>query len=272
MNAIPVANTELTGAPTGAEPACPNFDGLARIYRWMELATFGPLLQRCRCEWIDKLSSCRNALVLGDGDGRFTKRLLDVNPLVTIEAVDASEAMLRALERRAEPHRDRVCMLRADLRRWHPQEKRYDLVVSHFFLDCLETEDVESLAWRVRDSVADGAVWVVSEFAVPTTQFGRLVAGPMVAGLYRAFGLLTGLAVRRLPDYSGALSRAGFQLEARRKRLGGLLVSDLWGAAGPHDPQIHLSMELSTLTECYNYVNVLDIRSRQTEARRIPSP
>jgi len=77
-----------------------------------------------------------------------------------------------------------------------------------------------------------GALWVVSEFAVPAGWFGRLVAGPIVAGLYFSFGMLTGLAVRALPDYGGALHGAGFQLLERRERLGGLLVGQLWGTSG----------------------------------------
>ena len=48
--------------------------------------------------------------------------------------------------------------------------------------------------------------------------------------LYRAFGLLTGLAVRALPDYDAALCTAGFKLAKKRSWLGGLLVSELWSA------------------------------------------
>src|SRR5579863_4513043 len=245
MSTIPVANVELRGAPSGAVHACPDFDGLARIYRWMELAAFGPLLQRCRRAWIDKLASCQNALVLGDGDGRFARRLLDANPRVNIDAVDASLAMLQALERRAGPHSDRVRLHRADARGWSPTNSGYDLVVSHFFLDCLETDEVESLARRVRGSVADDAIWVVSEFAVPAAGPGQLMARPIVAVLYRVFGLLTGLAVRRLPDYSTALRRAGFRMEARRRWLGGMLVSDFWRRGEPAGLQLQPHKQLS---------------------------
>jgi hypothetical protein len=58
--------------------------------------------------------------------------------------------------------------------------------------------------------------------------YGRLVARPLIAALYRVFGLLTGLAVRTLPDHPSALRAAGFTLLERRSRLAGLLVSELW--------------------------------------------
>jgi ubiquinone/menaquinone biosynthesis C-methylase UbiE len=207
-----------------------NFDKLARVYRWMEYATFGPWLWRCRCAFLPELRGCRRALVLGDGDGRFTARLLSKNSDVHIVAVDASAAMLASLERRAGAHADRLHVEHADARTFPLRKAGYDLVATHFFLDCLTTNEVQALASRVRAVVEDGARWVVSEFAVPEGWFGRAVARPVVAGLYWAFGMLTGLSVRRLPCYEEALRTNGFALEKRRTRLGGLLVSQVWRA------------------------------------------
>jgi len=215
---------------TASKTTAPNFNRLAGIYRWMELASFGPWLERCRFAFLDELGGCRRALVLGDGDGRFTERLLRANAEVRVDAVDASEAMLRALVRRAGVCSERVRVHCADIRQWESASGPYDLVVSHFFLDCLTTEEVEELAGRVREAVSPSAVWVVSEFAVPERGLGRLVARPVVWGLYWAFGLLTGLRVRRLPKYREALRRCGFVLERRRDWLGGLLASEMWRA------------------------------------------
>jgi hypothetical protein len=49
--------------------------------------------------------------------------------------------------------------------------------------------------------------------------------------LYRAFGLLTGLAVCNLPDHAAALRAAGFNLRRRRSFLRGLLVAEVWSGA-----------------------------------------
>ena len=217
-----------------AEPRrAANFDGLARIYRWMEYASFGPWLRRCRCAFLPELEACRRALAIGDGDGRFTARLLAGNPTVEVDAVDASAAMLRTLERRAGANRERlrVACIDArewDARSWDAQDAKYDLVMTHFFLDCLTTEEVRELAAKVRGATHEGARWVVSEFAVPAGWFGRLVARPVVLLLYAAFGWMTGLRVRALPDHSEALRSCGFVLKRRRAWLGGLLASEMW--------------------------------------------
>jgi hypothetical protein len=209
----------------------PNFDRLARIYRWMEWVSFGPWLWRCRCTFLHALADRKHALIVGDGDGRFAARLLKENAEIAIDAVDSSTAMLSALLRRSAANSLRVRAFHADARQWQPALPPYDLIVTHFFLDCLTTEEAESLANRLRKVTSPAAIWIVSEFSVPAGIFGRLVAFPIVRGLYCAFGLLTGLRVRALPDHTTALRKAGFVLKKRSTRLCGLLASEQWSVS-----------------------------------------
>ena len=210
----------------------PNFDRLAKLYFWMELATFGPFLSRCRQAFLTELVPARRAVVLGDGDGRFTAELLRVNSQVRIDAVDASPAMLDALLHRAGQNEGRVSAHCADAREWQSANPPYDLVVSHFFLDCLTTEEIRVLAAKVHSAISPSAMWIVSDFAVPHSWFGRWSARPLVWLLYLAFGLFTGLKVCSLPDHHGALRNAGFTLTQRRCWLRGLLVSEMWRCHG----------------------------------------
>ncbi|HWG20413.1 MAG TPA: class I SAM-dependent methyltransferase [Terracidiphilus sp.] len=236
MNFLP--NSQASAGvvvPPAAPAASPNFDRLAPLYRWMEWFSFGPCLARCRSAFLDQLGDCRRALVLGDGDGRFTAAMLRRHATLEADAVDISPAMLRSLERSAAPHASRLRTEICDIRRWTPapDAPAYDLVVTHFFLDCLTTGEIRALAARLRPALAPGSRWIVSEFAVPPGLFGRFVARPLIALLYRAFHLLTGLAVQRLPDYRSALEGAGFTLLRERRLLHGLLVAQMWSAVSP---------------------------------------
>ncbi|HEY3624757.1 MAG TPA: class I SAM-dependent methyltransferase [Terracidiphilus sp.] len=233
-----------------------NFDRLAGIYRWLEWFSFGPWLSRARRTFLYRLADRRCALLLGDGDGRFTAALLRINPNVEVDAVDASRAMLDALMRRAGGSQARVRTQLADARRWRPaKERRYDLVATHFFLDCLTTEEVRRLAVAVRPVLAPGALWVVSEFAIPDNHAGRLLARPIVAVLYWAFGRLTGLRVRRLPDHRGALQDAGFRVVGRRSFLRGLLAGEVWAVGGP---------TMKPQPGCYKYVKINRVKELAT--------
>jgi SAM-dependent methyltransferase len=206
----------------------PNFNHLARVYRWMEMLTFGRALWRCRCTFLEEMQFSRAALFIGDGDGRFLARLLEENPEVFVDALDGSQDMLMALVRNAGIHSGRVSLHRGDARTWEPLKPPYDLIVTHFFVDCLTSDEVLDLAVRLRSAITPEARWIFSEFAIPAGWFGWLVARPLVTGLYLAFRVLTGLRVTRLPMHPRALSQAGFVLAKRRSSLAGLLVSEVW--------------------------------------------
>ena len=221
-NAILEPNREVATS----EPA--NFNRLARVYPWLEWLSFGPILWRCRCAYLSAMKNRRAALVIGDGDGRFTAKLLLENPRITVEAVDASDAMLHRLTQRAGRNSARVHARLADARQLHLARRSFDLVATHFLLDCLTTREVESLAMRVREAMTQDAMWVISEFAIPDNWYGRLIAKPLVSALYLAFGFLTGLGIRQLPEHRNALRKSGFVLTRQQKRMWGLLVSELW--------------------------------------------
>jgi SAM-dependent methyltransferase len=223
-----IAESNATALSASAPVA--DFNRLAHLYRWMEWITFGPFLGRCRSAFLADARRTSRAIVIGDGDGRFTAKLLKENATIQIDAVDASAAMLNQLSKRAEPHADRIRTHLADARHWNPANRDNDLFVTHFFLDCLSTREVTQLAARLKKHATPDAAWIISEFAVPAGWYGRAIARPLIAALYCAFAWLTGLKTRHLPDHPAALTSGGWKLAQRRTSLGGLLVSELWRA------------------------------------------
>ena len=108
------------------------------------------------------------------------------------------------------------------------REAPFDLVVTHFFLDCISEAEIASLLSRVNTATEEHALWVVSEFALPKRNPARLAGKLIIRALYLAFGLLTGLRTRRLPEYGRVMQQTGWILEGRREWLSGLLVSECW--------------------------------------------
>jgi len=206
------------------------FDRLAQVYRWMEYFSFGPYLQQCRKLRLDEAASHHRALIYGDGDGRFLAELVRRAPAIQATAVDASAAMLHQTARKL-PGGSHVRLVHADALACEPAEfpeAPFDLVVSHFFLDCFTEPEIELLISRVQEAVCKDTVWIVSDFAIPERAPAKHIALLIVRGLYAAFGLLTGLATHRLPNHGRLLQKAGWRLEDRQELLFGLLASERW--------------------------------------------
>ena len=172
----------------------------------------------------------RRALVLGDGDGRFLAYLLARNPRLHADAVDLSPAMLRLLRLRAEAATptaaSRLATHTADALAFHPSAS-CDLVVTHFFLDCLTQPELDILVARTVPHLEPGALWLLSDFRIPPGSL-RLPASILIRTLYLAFRLLTGLRAAHLPDHASPLHLAGLFLVARHRSLLGILTTELW--------------------------------------------
>jgi ubiquinone/menaquinone biosynthesis C-methylase UbiE len=194
-----------------------NCDFIAPWYRWLEYASFGRTLERRRSAFLGCIAEARRVLVLGDGDGRALVGLLAAAPDARVDAIDLSARMLELARGRAASAR--VTFHHADARTVPLPEAEYDLVVTHFFLDCFEEEEMERLVARVAAAASPQARWLVSEFRNP---------GIVVAVLYFFFRLTTGLKTRRLVDHHPYLQRWGFHILRTEPAWRGLLASELW--------------------------------------------
>jgi hypothetical protein len=138
-------------------------------------------------------------------------------------------AVLRQRARRSCRSADiRLSTTEADIRKFTPAEKDYDLIVSHFFLDCLTDGEVRALAERLTPHMTQNAGWLVSEFAVPEKGWKRLGARFLTRSLYVAFSVLTQLRVRQIPNYAQAFNDNRLQRTKKAVFLGGVLVAEVW--------------------------------------------
>ena len=218
----------------------PNFDAIARPYKLLEYLTLGSTLQRCRTHFIPDVLKHRSALILGDGDGRFLAQLLAANQQIRAEAVDTSGTMLRLLRKNCmEASPTAATRLKTQRSTAHAflesmtTTQSYDLVVTHFFLDCLTQAELDKLVRTLKPHLAPGALWLISDFQIPPKGQLHLVARALVRGLYLAFRILTGLRTTRLPDHETPLAAAGLTRIAHQDSLGGIVTAELWQSSPP---------------------------------------
>ena len=203
-----------------------NCDRLARWYRLLEYLVFGRALERRRFEYLDQLAGVRNALLLGDGDGRFTAEFVKRYPLARVDSVELSSGMLALAQTRLRGF-ENVRFWAADARTID-LPRQYDLIATHFFLDCFLVDELQPLVARIAAHCPRGGWWLVSEFGLPDAGLRRVAARALIWIMYLFFWITTGLKVRRLPEYRPVLEESGFRIRRRRLTAGGLLVSELW--------------------------------------------
>lgn len=210
------------------------FDHLARHYEWMESLLAGGKLENCRNALWDDIPPLKSALLVGEGHGKFLVSLLKRYPAAKVTCVDASEQMLKLARKRLQREPvslERVEFVHAVLPSWNPPAERYDLIATHFFLDCFPREQLGAVIEALQTAVRPGACWLVSDFQIPKGRLRRLRARVIHRLMYGFFRVATKLPASRLVSPRPFLRKHGF-IRVRHQELDwGLLTAELWKRA-----------------------------------------
>jgi len=212
-----------------------SFDTLAPYYRGMELVAAGGMLQRCRTSFLGDVKNCRRALLLGEGPGRFLVELLRNHRRIEITCVERSPAMIEQAMRQIKRNgldAARVDFQQCDALRWEAPRDEYDLVATHFFLDCFRREELERLVAEIGRATTPEAQWLLTDFRVPADGWQRWRARMALALMYSFFRMVTGLSATRLARTDDLMEAVDFRLEKQRVENFGLVHAELWRRGG----------------------------------------
>ena len=209
-----------------------SFDAVAPWYRALETIAFGNALQRCRVACLREIPAPRRVLIVGEGNGKFLAELLRVHPGVQVDSVDASERTLQLARERIKNGLPALCgqvrFLHQDITNWAPPEDRYDLVVTHFVLDCFAPAELTRIIRFLASSTTPEANWLLADFRLPDRGFSQLRARVWLAAMYLFFRFTAQIRARELIDPTPYLHAQGFVLGCQQLFRGGMLKSELW--------------------------------------------
>jgi ubiquinone/menaquinone biosynthesis C-methylase UbiE len=203
-----------------------SFDRLAPFYRVLEAVTAGRKLQRCRLAYLAEIARPQRVLLAGEGHGRVLPTCLAQFPEAKIVVIDSSARMLEIA--RSQVHSERVSFVHADLLTWDPATTSFDLIVTHFFLDCFTPLELEAVVEKLAQFASPAANWLLADFEIAPAGMARLRSRMIVALLYQFFHLVCRLRPRTLTAPDRLLERAGFTRHRRTTWDWGLLKSEWW--------------------------------------------
>jgi ubiquinone/menaquinone biosynthesis C-methylase UbiE len=208
-----------------------SFDVLAPHYRWMEFVSAGEKLQNCRTAHLSKLPDATNILIFGEGNGRFLVECCRHFPRASITVVDASARMIKLARQRLSRRGAKgqgVNFICADALTWTPPAAKFDLIVTHFFLDCFRADQLEVLISKLARAAVPNAHWLLADFQAASSGWRRQRSQVILWLMYRFFIAATRLPARTLTAPDQLLERHGFRLRTREIYDWELLHSDCW--------------------------------------------
>lgn len=206
-----------------------SFDHLAPHYTWMERWVAGKKLQRCRVDHLHRVPCPKEILLAGEGHGRMLLECRRRFPQAHITCLDLSEHMLKVAEKRLnrENMNFGVLYVHDDARTWIAP-RSYDLIVTHFFLDCFTDSEVALVVSRLSGICPVEGHWLLADFQIAPTGLCRLRCRLVLWALYRVFRRVTSISASTLVDPAPSLEQSGFRRVARSQYNLGLLYSECW--------------------------------------------
>lgn len=121
-----------------------------------------------------------------------------------------------------------VRFLQHDITNWAPPQNHYDLIVTHFILDCFPQPELARVVKNLAATAKPDAEWLLADFRLPDRGFARLHAQAWLAAMYQFFRLTARIRARELIDPTPYLQAEGFGLSRQHLFRGGMLKSELW--------------------------------------------
>ena len=208
-----------------------SFDLIAPHYCWMEPLLAGQKLQHARTAHLRHLFDVHSVLILGEGPGKFLAAFRQQFPAAQITCVDSSKRMLALAQNRVRSlnlSSANITFIHADALEFSLPSAAFDLVVTHFFLDCFRPDQLQQLIRKIARAAMPHASWLLSDFTIPRNGFPRLRARGIHRLMYTFFRAATKLPARALTAPDPMLHGEGFTLHRRFTTNLGLIHSDLW--------------------------------------------
>ncbi|MEE2808817.1 MAG: class I SAM-dependent methyltransferase [Verrucomicrobiota bacterium] len=207
-----------------------SFDRIARHYERLESIVFGEDLQRIRCSHMETFLDAESILLLGDGDGRFLKALLDSGSSAKIICVDSSQKMLKLAESVTKDLGGNVCFVFSKIEDFNlPDSFIPDVIGAHFFLDCFREDEILVILSRISGWCKEHTKFVVSDFSIPekrglTRFINKLLTWKMIV-FFRTF---TGISAHELPKIGQLLSKMSYRCLKKETLRNGFISSWVW--------------------------------------------
>ena len=206
------------------------FDRIARYYGWIESIVFGEDLQRIRCSHMETFLEAESILLLGDGNGRFLKALLDSGCSAKIICVDSSQRMLNLAESLTKDSECNVHFVFSKIEDYNlPDSFIPDVIGAHFFLDCFNEDEILVILGRISGWCKEHTKFIMSDFAIPEKKGStRVIARLLVWQMIVFFRIFAGISAYKLPKISQLLREMSYKCIKKETLRNGFICSWVW--------------------------------------------
>ncbi len=197
-----------------------NFDRVAPFYDGLARLVFGNALEQAQLAYLHHLEPKSRLLVLGGGTGWILERLLEAQPELQIDYVEASKKMMD--QSRGRSFKRKINFIhgtQADV-----PGVEYDAIITHFFLDVFSPKELAKVMGQLEGLLKPDGLWLCADFRRTDKAYHQFLLWLM----HRFFKVMSRLQASQIQDFHVLLTEEGLQPEAISYWKKGLIFSSCY--------------------------------------------
>jgi tRNA (cmo5U34)-methyltransferase len=213
----------------------PSFDFIAPVYDVLAGLVFRDAQKKAQCRFLSEIPAGATVLILGGGTGCILPELfLKSNPSQVLY-LEASRAMLeKARQRMQGLPQARLVEFRLGTEQDLLPQETFSVIITPFVLDLFTTQEVTTMVQRLSQALAPQGIWLHTDFFLSSRPAQRLWQKPLLWGMYRFFGLVSGISGKTLPPMHQIFRQAGFTSSRQALFFHGFIKAQVWQKSQNH--------------------------------------
>lgn len=211
------------------------FDRLVSIYDGLARLVYGKSIRRVQTHFLAQWPQNASILIVGGGTGWFLEEVLRQADPAQVLYVDVSSRMIRKSQNRiatrSQPLAERVEYFQGTIHDLPDLDRSFDVVVTHFYLDMFNGEDLQGEIEVLTGWLRPGGIWSLADFAYVEKGLMRPVSRFLVGTMYLFFRAVAGIGSRRLEDYLALLEASGLVRRDGVAYFGGMIRGAVFDSA-----------------------------------------
>ena len=211
-----------------------SFDRVANYYAWMEKIVFGNDLEKIQNVHLKLIDDEESILLLGDGDGRFLKKISETGADGLIVSLDSSSKMIELSRKRLQNTDLEVQYFCQNIKNFEKSESfKPDLIFAHFFLDCFTEDEVILIIDLLSQWSTKTTKIVVSDFFITkTNSISRTYQKLLTQTMISFFRVFCGISAKKLPNIPKIMNSKGWNCISHKSLRNGFINSWVWQIKG----------------------------------------
>jgi ubiquinone/menaquinone biosynthesis C-methylase UbiE len=202
--------------PSGYDNVSVYYDRLARII-------FGNSIRKAQAHGLSNIVSGSNVLIVGGGTGYVLEQIgLFQLKDVQVDYVEASTLMINQAKMRSINSLN-VNFIDQPIQEY-PVHKDYDVIITQFFLDSFEGEDLEEMFLRLDSHLRKSGLWLVADFQT-SNDWNKNWQKMLLSIMYLFFKLAVGISAHKLENFQQLFQQLGYHLKTNKSYYAAFIFS-----------------------------------------------